>query len=208
MLGCRTQRPHSESEVVQGLLRAFADPAQLASWVKGCIAELRDSVRDDVNNGRLFAYLTRWRQPEELYYRTLYVLFVADENEIPHVLSGELPNGFTAIWRKVNECVLEGRGALEKSQPGLTGGQFTAMKTINSNAHASFASMITCIGLARNVEYQKQIPRHLEHWTRLCDYLNYMEGMFKAGKAKEHVLAGVRNLHKPASAWQPKPSGQ
>jgi hypothetical protein len=173
-----------------------------------CIAELRNSVRDDVNGGRLFAYLTRWRQPEELYFRTLYVLFVAEADEVPHVLSGELPNGFTAIWRKVNEHVLEGRGTLEKSQLGLTSGQFTPMDTINSNAHASFASIITCLGLARNAEYQKQIPKHLDHWTRLCDYLNYMEEMFKAGKAKEHVLAGVRNLHKPASAWQQKPPGQ
>jgi hypothetical protein len=204
VLGCRTQRPHSESEIVQGLLRAFSHPADLLAWVKGSIAELRDSVRDDVNNGRLFAYLTRWRQPEELYFRALYVLFIADE----HVLSGELPNSFTAIWRKVNEHVLEGRGTLDKMQPGLTSGQFTPMETINSNAHASFASMVTCIGLARNIEYQKQIPRHLEHWTRLCNYLNYMEGMFKAGKAKAHVLAGIRNLHKPLSVWQAKPSGQ
>lgn len=65
--------------------------------MKICIAELRNSVADDVNSGRLYGYITRWRQPEELYYRTLYVLFVADENEVQHVLSGEMPNGFAAI---------------------------------------------------------------------------------------------------------------
>jgi hypothetical protein len=199
--GCKAARPHLENEVVQGIIRAFSDPVQLTSWVKMCIAELRNSVADDIKSGRLYGYITRWRQPEELYYRTLYVLFVAEENAVPHVLSGEMSNGFVAIWRRVNEVVFEGRGTLEKPQPGLMSGEFTAMETINSNAHASFASIITCIGLVRNPEYQKNIPQHLDHWARLCDYLNCMEGMFRAGKSKEHVLAGLRNMHKPKSAW-------
>lgn len=186
---------------MQGLLKAFSDPVQLTGWVNECIAQLRDSVKDDVDNGRLFAYFTRTRQPEELYCRTLYVLFVADDAELPHTLSGEQPNGFAAIWRKVNEVVFEGRGALEKPLQGLRGEQFTAMDTLNSSAHASFAAIVTCLGLVRNPEYQKKIPMHLEVWNKYCTYLQYMEGMFKAGKAKEHVLAGVRNLHKPASAW-------
>jgi hypothetical protein len=187
-------------------VRAFADPAQLTAWVKACIFELLGSVADDVKNHRLFAYMTRWRQPEELYYRTLYVLFVADEGELPHVFSGDMPNGFRAIWRRVNDVVFEGRGTLEKPLEGLSGEQFTPMDTINSNAHASFPAIITCVGLARNPEYQKNIPRHLEYWKHLCDYLNYMEGMFKAGRTKKDVLAGVRNLHKPRSAWHRSPS--
>jgi len=83
------------------------------------------------------------------------------------VLFGEMPNGFSAIWRKVNEVVFEGRGTLEKPQPGLKSGEFTPIETINSNAHASFASIITCIGLVSNPEYQKKIPQYLDHWTRL-----------------------------------------
>jgi len=38
--------------------------------------------------------------------------------------------------------------------------------------------------------------RYDEHLRKYCAYLKYMEGMFKAGKSKQDVLAGVRNLHK------------
>jgi len=206
--GCRALRPHTDSKIVRELVRAFTDPVQLTAWVKASIFELSNSVRDDVDKGRFFAYITRWRQPEELYYRTLYILFVARETELPHIFSGARPNSFAAMWRKVNEVVFEGRGILEKPQRGSSGEPFTALSVVNTAAHASFAAIMTCVGFARHKEYQDVIPKHLDHWTRLCIHLNYMEDMFKAGKAKEHVLAGVRNLHKPASAWQQGPSGQ
>jgi len=198
--GCRAQRPHAEA-----LIRELNDPAQLTLLVKSSIAELINSAKDDIKNGRFFGYITRWRQPEELYYRTLYVLFVAEQIEIPHILSGERPNSFVEIWRTVNKAVLEGRGVHETQLEDLNGDIFTPMDTINSGAHASFTAILTCLGYVRNPEYQEQIPRHFDHWKRFCTYLDHMERMFKAGRAKEDVLAAVRHLHKPASAWQQKP---
>jgi hypothetical protein len=74
-------------------------------------------VIDDVNKGRIFAYLTRWRDPEELYTRVLYAMFVAPADHLPHIFSGDMPNGFAAMWKKVNEVIFEGNGMLFK-EPG------------------------------------------------------------------------------------------
>jgi len=95
--GCRAKHPHLASPTTQGLQHTFSDPARLTQWVKACSVELTQSVIDDVKKGRYFAYLTRWRQPEEMYYRALYVLCGADKEAIPHIVSGEPPNSFSAM---------------------------------------------------------------------------------------------------------------
>lgn len=141
------------------------------------------------------------RQVEELYVKTLYALFVATPAELPHILSGELPNSFAPLYDAVNATVFEGRGLLRESQPGLTSGTFTPMETLHDGAHASFKAMLTCIGLVRNPEYSASPGKHAQHVARYCDYLNYMHGAFKAGKQKHEVLEGLKNLHRPASHW-------
>jgi hypothetical protein len=195
--GCKTKLPHSARAAVDASLRELSDPVKLALWTKSCIVELIQSAIDDVNKPRLFAYLTRWRTPEELYHRALYILFIADAAELPHIFSGEPPNSFTAMWRKVNEVIFEGRGALETVRLGLNGEEFSAMNDLNQNAHASYTTMLTCLGLMRNPKHRELIPQHIDHWKRLCDYLNYMEQMFAAGKSKSDVMTGVMNLHRP-----------
>jgi hypothetical protein len=195
--GCRTKRRHSDDSSVQASLRLISNPAELARWTKGCIVELINSCIDDLNKGRLFAYLTRWRAPEELYFRLLYIVFIASDAELPHICSGEMPNSLAHMWRQVNEVVLEGRGTLENVQLGLNGEEYTTMRSLNQNAHASFATMITCIALARTPGREAFVLKHIDHWKRLCDYLNYIEEMFAAGKTKPDVLVGVTNLHRP-----------
>jgi len=61
----------------------------------------------------------------------------------------------------------------------------------------------TCIGIARNPEYlAPDFPeKYFKHLTTYCKYLDYMHGMFKAGKEKKDVLGGIINLHRPASYW-------
>src|SRR6185437_10530244 len=127
--GCKTKQPHLSSPTTAGIHHAFAKPEQLAEWVKLCIVELVQSVIDDVNQRRFFAYLTRWRQPEEMYHRALYMLFVADKTEIPHIASGETPNSLAAMYRQVNRVVCDGKGTLEEKQMGMNGEEFTAMNT-------------------------------------------------------------------------------
>jgi hypothetical protein len=194
--GCRTKQPHLSSATTAGIHHAFAQPEQLALWVKGCVVEIVQSVIDDVNKGRYFAYLTRWRQPEEMYHRALYVLFVAKAAEIPHIASGELPNSFSAMWKEVNRVVYGGKGTLDKKQMGLNGEEFTAMDTLNSSAHASFSAVVTCIDLSKNRDKWKPIiEKHIAYWKSLCDNLDHMEKGFKVGKSNAEVLKGFKQLH-------------
>jgi hypothetical protein len=146
---------------------------------------------------------TRVRQPEELYIRTLYALFVAADEELPHILSGATPNGLFNLYREVNRVVFEGRGLLLVPQAGQSLGTFTPIDTLHDGAHASFRSFLTCIGWIRSPEHILSPDRYCKHLTTYCDYLNYMHEAFKAGKAKQDVLAGVRNLHRPCQMKTP-----
>jgi hypothetical protein len=187
--GCKTKTPHLSSTTTAGIHHAFAKPEQLAEWVKMSIAELVNSVIDDVNNSRYFAYLTRWRQPEEMYHRVLYILFVADKADIPHIVSGEPPNSFSAMWKEVNRVVYDSKGTLGQKQLGLSGEEFTTMNTLNHTAHASFATIVTCIGVSRNREtWRPRIEKHIAYWKLLCDNLDRIEKGFKEGKSREKVL--------------------
>jgi hypothetical protein len=201
--GCRTSQPHADDPIAKGLIHEFAPPEKLTFWVLHGMAELRDSICRDVTDQKIFAWHTRLRQPEELYIRTLYALFVADEKELHHVLSGAMPNGLSGLYSRVNALVFEGRGLLQAPQPGLNHGTFTPMDTLNDGAHLSFPAFMTCIGMARNPQYlPSDLPaKYHKHLTTYCKYLEYMHGMFKAGKDKKHVLSGVINLHRPASYW-------
>jgi hypothetical protein len=196
---CKTDKPHADDPIVRGLIAAFAPPDQMTMWVVHAMGELRHSICRDMEENKLFAWYTRLRQPEELYIRTLYALFVADEKELHHVLSGDTPNRVSALYRKVNTLVFEGRGSLQVEQPGLKYGSFTPMEILHAGAHASFPAFMSCIGLARNPQ---QLPpnyreAYFKHLTAYCNYLDYMHGMFKAGKSKYDILTGLKNLHRP-----------
>jgi hypothetical protein len=117
--GCRAKQPHSADFLVKALVDRFAAPDKCLTWVLAGMAELRDSVIEDILDGRLFSWYTRMRQPEELYFRTLYLLFLASDDEVPHILSGDPPNSFSHIYDKVNEVILEGRGEMTEIKPGL-----------------------------------------------------------------------------------------
>lgn len=165
MAGCKTKQPHLSNLTTAGLHHAFSDPERCAQWTKHCIVELIQSVIEDVKEGRFFAYLTRWRQPDEIYYRALYLLFVADKNAIPHVVSDELPNSFSVMQKAVNHTVFGGKRELDKPLSGLSGEQFTVFDTLNSSAHASFATIVSCIEFAKKPEFRTPIiEKHLEYW--------------------------------------------
>jgi hypothetical protein len=204
--GCRAKRAHMDDPVVKALNEEFSDPVKLASWVKTALGELINSMKADLQADRILAYMSRLRQSEELYHRALYVLFIASPKEIPHVLSGEMPNGFAAIYKRVNRGILDDRGNLDKPQAGISGDEFTAMRMLNESAHGSFGFLLTCIGIARNPELKEHFLKHFVHLNRYWTYLNYMEEAFTAGKTKADVLVGVKNLHRPASAWKNPPN--
>ena len=190
--GCNTEKPHLSSPTTAGVHHVFSKPETTAQWIKSCIVELVQSIESDVDANRYFAYLTRWRHTEELYGRALYVLFVADKGELPHIASNALPNSFSAMWRKVNEDVFDGKGTLDQKQTGLSGGeQFTAMDTLNNAGHASFATIVTCIDVSKNREQWKAtfIAQHIAYLKQLCVNLDFIEKRFNEGKSREQVLA-------------------
>ena len=59
----------------------FGPPDKITAWTLTAMAELRESICRDLVNKKVFAFHTRVRQPEELYIRTLYALFVASREE-------------------------------------------------------------------------------------------------------------------------------
>src|SRR5271166_2717707 len=111
--GCKATVPHLNDPIIQGLVREFGDPEKACRWTCFAIAELGKSIRADMDAERWLAVITRSRQIEELYIRTLYTVFFASPAEIAHVMSDDTPNSFTERYRKVNEIIFEGRGTLE-----------------------------------------------------------------------------------------------
>ena len=164
--------------------------------------EFRDSIGGDLREKRWLAFQSRLRQPEELYVRTLYAWFVASDEELPHIISSEMPNGFSRLYTEVNRVVFDGRDPRLVSLQGLRYGTFTPMDTLNDGAHVSFHSFMACIGWALHPENAPPVEGHWKFLTAYCNYLKYMHEMFKEGKSKADVLAGVKNLHRPATDSQ------
>ncbi len=171
----------------------------MTAWARVAMAELRESICRDLVENKIFAWYSRLRLPEEIYIRTLYALFVATDQELVHILSGATPNGLSPLYAKVNEVVFEGRGLLQVAQLGLKQGTFKPMDTLHEGAHGSFPAFLTCVGLSRARQYLPSPDAHSNHLQNYCALLDYMHGMFKAGKDKGDVLTGLKNAHRPPS---------
>lgn len=204
VLGCRTEQPHSADFLVKALVDRFSAPDKCLSWVLASMSELRNSITDDISEKRLFSWYTRMRQPEELYFRTLYILFLASDDEVPHILSGESPNSFSQIYNRVNKVILEGRGEMTEVKPGLVSGKFRMIDNLNDGAHVGFGAMQMIVNIAQNPEYTPNMEKYLEHINNHWAKINYMRQMFECGKDKKTVLEGVMNLHRPKEYWEKK----
>jgi len=148
------------------------------------------------------------RQPEELYFRTLYILFLASDDEVPHVLSGDLPNSFSQIYKAVNEAILEGRGEMTEVKPGLVSGGFRMIDSLNDGAHVGFGAMQMIANIAQNLERRPDLAAYLKHIETYCARINYMRQMFEAGRPKDVVRDAVTNLHRPKEYWEQKAKEQ
>jgi hypothetical protein len=204
VVGCTTDKPHTADFLVKALVDRFAAPDKCLSWVLAGMAELRDSVTDDVLKNRLFSWYTRMRQPEELYFRTLYILFLASDDEVPHILSGDPPNSFSQIYKAVNGAILEGRGEMTEVKPGLVSGEFRMIDNLNDGAHVGFGAMQMIVNIAQNPERGPDLAAYLKHIETYCVRINYMRQMFEGGKPKDVVREAVTNLHRPKEYWEQK----
>jgi hypothetical protein len=192
--GCRVDKPHTDDPGVRTLISVFAPPEAMTEWVLAAFAELGKSIQQDWEERRVLAWYSRLRQMEELWFRTLYALFIADEKQLHHVLSGEMPNGIAPLYDKVNKAIFEDRGKLTKSHPGLKFGSFKPLDVLHDGAHVSFAAFITANTVAQHPDYLPPnfAAKYHEDLRKRCTYLKYINDMFKAGKDKQDVLEGLK----------------
>jgi hypothetical protein len=75
------------------------------------------------------------------------------------------------------------------------------MRPVRPSRHFGYALALAVILLSQQIVSQTQSPSQPS--TNSTSTTNTKpNAMFQGGKAKEHVLEGVRSLHKPASYWK------
>ncbi len=171
------------------------------------MVDLRKSMLADMEAGRHFAWQTRLRQVEEIYFKALYCAFFAIPEELPHIFSGAMPNSIMPMYRKVNEVIFEGRGQWEVAAPGQAASN-TPVSMLHSAAHASYAAMFTAISYVRQPEAAGSLDRLKEHLNNYCGRLEYMHQMFAHGRDKEIVMDAFISMHRPLSYWQNRQAQQ
>jgi hypothetical protein len=201
--GCRVQHPHTDDPLIRALVLRYTEPDKLLGWAQVSLGQIHDSIIDDYRQNRHFGWITRLRQIEELYFRTLYITFLIPDNEIPHWLSGAPPNSLTAIYKEVNEKILKGKGKLTDVQTGTGLGQFTPMNFLHSGGHANYKAMqhVAAFELAKIVP---SIEPFLKHVQTYIDRIDHMRKMFEAGRDKKTVQRAIVNMHRPLEYWQQK----
>jgi hypothetical protein len=202
--GCKAKQPHTSDFLVKALADRFAQPDKCLQWVQGAMTELYASMNADIADHRIFGWYTRLRQIEELYFKTLYILFLATGDEAIHILSGQMPDSFSIIYDKVNDAIMGGRAALKQTKPGLVDGEFCMFDIINDAAHVGFGAMQMVVNLDGNSENLSFLPNYMKHVENYIIRINYMRQMFEGGKDKNAVMGGMINIHKPKEYWEQK----
>jgi hypothetical protein len=195
--GCKVNQPHQNDSALRKLIADFESPDKLLLLVGSAIAEIRDSVVQDIQESRLYAWYSRQRQPDELYVRALYLLFCAPDDHVPHILSGCVPNSFSPLYKEVNRVIFRGRGTLLTKRQGPTGVEFTVMENIHSAAHISFPVLRMCEDVSQSGQTPSIATAYIKHLDTLRERLNYMCGMFANGRTKDDVKLGLINQHRP-----------
>ena len=74
------------------------------------------SIMHEMNHGDESEPACRRREE-----KNLYALLIAPASHLPHIFSGDLPNGFSAMWRRVDEVIYEGRGEVPSRSVPIRG---------------------------------------------------------------------------------------
>ena len=160
------------------------------------MADLGRSIDRDASEGNLFSWVTRLRQPEELYFRTLYLLFIAKSDEVPHIMSGERPNDFWPIYEAVQKLVYQGKGQLYVEKPGLISGSFRAINILNCGTHVHYQSFVTALAMHKDPQLASvNIKKISKHVLTYCRNLKEMRLLFQQGKSKDEALQKLITLH-------------
>jgi hypothetical protein len=199
---CKATRPHRQDKYVDALMRITELPHLMCAYVSEGLGQLGNSACNDLANRNALGFLTRQRQIQELYIKTLYLLLIADPLEQEHMVSGEMPNGMSPLYRRVNELIFHKQTDWEATTAGLNGDEFTIMETLHDGAHVSFRSLLMARSYFDHPELVMTPERFAEYIRSLATRLKYMHGMFQAGKPRGQVLDGVQALYRPNSYWE------
>jgi hypothetical protein len=194
---CKTPNPHTDDSTVAEIVSMFSDPDFLTLRSLEALVELHNSIRADMSERRFFAWQTRLRQIEEIYYKALYCALFADDAELPHIFSGSEPNRIMFFYGKVNEVIFEGRGIWESEPPDGVSELFKPIKILHGSAHASFFSMHIARGYTQQLIPSTYAEKLLQHINNYIIRLEYMHNMFKAGRDKQTIIDALRSMHRP-----------
>lgn len=197
VLKCDTKQPHENDPNVKLLMQKFAAPDRCLGWVKESLSELRDSMIDDYHRNRVLGWYSRVRQVEELYFRTLYILFLAPEKNIPHILAGAMPNSLATIYEKVNTEILFGKGELMTKKSSVSFGLFRPIDILNEGAHIAFTAMQRIKEMREQSAQPPNIDVYLTHVRDYICRVDHMREYFEAGKSKQEVRQLILDLHAP-----------
>ena len=193
--GCRTSQPHLNNPLVRSTYDT--PPAVYLGWVRDSLRELRKSMCDDNDKGRHLSWMSRIRLVDELYFRTLYLFFIADQSEIPHLLSGDTPNSLTHLYRRVNEEILLGLGTLNVKQNHPHFVEFSHLTWRHGSAHGSSVVLLF-------VNFDREPPASNNFNEYLAAYLDvYLQNIsvfanaFFNGLNRDSVKALAIDLHRP-----------
>jgi hypothetical protein len=118
------------------------------------------------------------------------------DDAVPHVLSGDLPNSLTSIYKQVNATILHGRGILTDLQNPNTLGHDTGMEFLHSGGHVDYKAMRT-VAVFRQANHTPQIDRYMAHLRLYIERVDYMRKMSLAGRDKKTVQQLITTLHQP-----------
>ena len=127
--------------------------------------------------------------------RTLYLLLIATDEEKPHFVSEQRPNGFRGLYQVVSQKIFADNGPLETKHLGQSyPGEFTLMDLINMTAHVSLKSLITAKGVPDSPELLEMDP-YLHRIEKYESHLKKMGDLFEQGKDRAIVLASIQSLY-------------
>ncbi len=170
--GCKAKQPHRSEKHVDALMRVTELPHLMCKYVSEGLAALGSSACNDLANRNAFGFLTRQRQVQELYIKTLYLLLIAEPDEQAHMVSGEMPNSMVGYYRKVNDLIFHKQSDWETTTPGLNGDSFTIMETLNDGAHVSFKSLLMARGFYDHPPLTMTPERFAEYIKKLIGKLD------------------------------------
>lgn len=173
-------------------MKLRTQPALLAGYADAGLTALRESIVMDIKEKNTFAWLTRFRQTEELYVRTIYALLVVSDDRIPHFFSEVYPNGLRDIYDEVNRIAFAGQGRLDMTLNDPEVSNFKVMDFFNETAHVSFRSQVHAGHLYSIPDWSMIGDLHVARIDTHRDLFQQIVLLFSTGKDREEVLQMLR----------------